>query len=60
MRNKELDNLVKIGELKAEPFSQSEFDACSPEGHGRQRLYSKRRSNRIENFGFPAPANAAW
>jgi hypothetical protein len=26
MSNKALDNLVKIGQLKAEPFSQSEFD----------------------------------
>jgi len=26
MNNDKLDNLVKIGQLKAEPFSQSEFD----------------------------------
>lgn len=27
MNKTELDNLVKIGQLKAEPFAQSEFDA---------------------------------
>lgn len=31
MQSKELDNLVKIGQLKHEPFSQSEFDNHCPQ-----------------------------
>ena len=32
MGNDKLDNLVKIGQLKAEPFSQSEFDGLLQSG----------------------------
>ena len=35
MQNKELDNLVKIGQLKQEPFSQSEFDTTVRSGNDR-------------------------
>ena len=35
MRNKELENLVKIGQLKHEPFSQSEFDTTVRSGNDR-------------------------
>ncbi|WP_442783850.1 hypothetical protein [Collimonas fungivorans] len=35
MSNKALDNLVKIGQLKAEPFSQSEFDTYMRSGKER-------------------------
>ena len=35
MSNKELDNLVKIGQLKKEPFSQSEFDTYIRSGKER-------------------------
>jgi hypothetical protein len=36
MSNRELDNLVKIGQLKNEPFAQSEFDTYIRSG--RERL----------------------
>lgn len=36
MSNKELDNLVKVGQLKVEPFAQFEFDACIR--NGKERL----------------------
>ncbi len=36
MGNRELDNLVKIGQLKIEPFAQSEFDTYMRSG--RERL----------------------
>jgi hypothetical protein len=36
VNNKELDNLVKIGQLKLEPFAQSEFDTYIRSG--RERL----------------------
>ena len=35
MSNKELDNLVKIGQLKKEPFAQSEFDTYMRSGKER-------------------------
>jgi hypothetical protein len=35
MRNKELDNLVKIGQIKIEPFAQSEFDTYVRSGKER-------------------------
>lgn len=35
MHNKQLDNLVKIGQLKSEPFAQSEFDTYIRSGKER-------------------------
>lgn len=35
MNNEKLDNLVKIGQLKAEPFSQPEFDGLLQSGKAR-------------------------
>ena len=35
MGNDKLDNLVKIGKMKAEPFSQSEFDGLLQSGKAR-------------------------
>lgn len=55
---KECDNLVKIGQLKQEPFAQSEFDNCV--ASGRERLQDAQSPSLSASGRFVLAYGAAY